>query len=73
MQQLLHLVKRVAASSSAGLLRGESGTGKELLARELHENSPRAQQPFIKDTINHPTWIALNTIRSSEAISGDSY
>jgi transcriptional regulator with GAF, ATPase, and Fis domain len=47
-QQLLHLVKRVAASSSAVLLRGESGTGKELLARALHESSPRANKPFIK-------------------------
>ncbi|MFM7148496.1 MAG: sigma-54 interaction domain-containing protein, partial [Gemmataceae bacterium] len=47
-QQLLHLVRRVAASSSAVLLRGESGTGKELLARALHESSPRASKSFIK-------------------------
>jgi transcriptional regulator with GAF, ATPase, and Fis domain len=47
-QQLLHLVRRVAASSSVVLLRGESGTGKELLARALHENSPRAGRPFVK-------------------------
>jgi transcriptional regulator with GAF, ATPase, and Fis domain len=47
-QQLLHLVRRVAVSSSAVLLRGESGTGKELLARALHENSPRADKPFVK-------------------------
>jgi transcriptional regulator with GAF, ATPase, and Fis domain len=38
----------VAASSSAVLLRGESGTGKEVLARVLHEASPRAGKPFIK-------------------------
>jgi transcriptional regulator with GAF, ATPase, and Fis domain len=47
-RQLLGLVKKVAASQSAVLLRGESGTGKEVLARALHENSPRAAQPFIK-------------------------
>ena len=47
-KQLLGLVKKVAASQSAVLLRGESGTGKEILARALHENSPRAAQPFIK-------------------------
>jgi transcriptional regulator with GAF, ATPase, and Fis domain len=47
-QQLMHLVRRVAASPSAVLLRGESGTGKELLARALHENSPRAGKPFVK-------------------------
>ncbi|HZY88542.1 MAG TPA: sigma 54-interacting transcriptional regulator, partial [Gemmataceae bacterium] len=47
-RQLMALVRRVAASSSAVLLRGESGTGKELLARALHENSPRAAKPFVK-------------------------
>jgi DNA-binding NtrC family response regulator len=47
-RQLMHLVRRVAASPSAVLLRGESGTGKELLARALHENSPRADKPFVK-------------------------
>jgi transcriptional regulator with GAF, ATPase, and Fis domain len=48
MQGLLSLARRVAASSSAVLLRGESGTGKEVLARVLHEASPRAARPFIK-------------------------
>jgi transcriptional regulator with GAF, ATPase, and Fis domain len=47
-RQLMGLVRRVAASSSAVLLRGESGTGKELLARALHEHSPRAARPFVK-------------------------
>ena len=48
MQGLLTMARRVAASSSAVLLRGESGTGKEVFARVLHENSPRAAKPFIK-------------------------
>jgi len=47
-RQLLQLVRRVAASSSAVLLRGESGTGKELLARALHDCSPRADKAFVK-------------------------
>jgi transcriptional regulator with GAF, ATPase, and Fis domain len=47
-QHLLQLVKRVAPSSSAVLLRGESGTGKGVLARAIHESSPRARKPFVK-------------------------
>ncbi len=47
-QQLMHLVRKVAASPSAVLLRGESGTGKELLARALHESSARTGKAFIK-------------------------
>jgi transcriptional regulator with GAF, ATPase, and Fis domain len=47
-RQLLNVVRKVAASPSAVLLRGESGTGKELLARALHEASPRASQAFVK-------------------------
>jgi transcriptional regulator with GAF, ATPase, and Fis domain len=47
-RQLLSVVRKVAVSPSAVLLRGESGTGKELLARALHEASPRASQAFVK-------------------------
>jgi transcriptional regulator with GAF, ATPase, and Fis domain len=47
-RQLMELVRKVAASESAVLLRGESGTGKELLARALHESSPRAGKAFVK-------------------------
>lgn len=47
MRQLLQLVRKVAPSPSAVLLRGESGTGKELLARALHENSLRAGKAFV--------------------------
>jgi transcriptional regulator with GAF, ATPase, and Fis domain len=42
------LVRKVAVSPSAVLLRGESGTGKELLARAVHDNSPRAGKAFVK-------------------------
>ncbi|HXG13338.1 MAG TPA: sigma 54-interacting transcriptional regulator [Gemmataceae bacterium] len=47
-RQLLQLVRKVSASQSVVLIRGESGTGKELLARALHENSPRAGKAFVK-------------------------
>ncbi|MFL5339786.1 MAG: sigma 54-interacting transcriptional regulator [Gemmataceae bacterium] len=46
--QLLEVVRKVAASPSAVLLRGESGTGKELLARAIHDFSPRAGKAFVK-------------------------
>jgi transcriptional regulator with GAF, ATPase, and Fis domain len=46
-RQLMQQVRKVAATDSVVLLRGESGTGKELLARAIHENSPRANRPFI--------------------------
>jgi transcriptional regulator with GAF, ATPase, and Fis domain len=47
-QHLLSLVKRVAPSEATVLLRGESGTGKGVLARVLHDHSPRAGKPFVK-------------------------
>jgi transcriptional regulator with GAF, ATPase, and Fis domain len=47
-RQLMTLLRKVAASPSAVLLRGESGTGKELLARAVHDNSPRATKTFVK-------------------------
>ncbi|MES2672671.1 MAG: sigma-54 dependent transcriptional regulator [Pseudomonadota bacterium] len=46
-RQLLQLAQRIALSESTVLIVGESGTGKEVLARYIHNHSPRAQQPFI--------------------------
>jgi len=50
MRAIFDLIQTIAPQSSRVLITGESGTGKELVARAIHENSLRAQAPFI--TIN---------------------
>jgi len=47
MLEIFDLVRTVAKSSSTVLIQGESGTGKELLARAIHDESPRMDAPFI--------------------------
>jgi len=47
MQQVFRAIGRLARSSVTVLITGESGTGKELVARALHDHSPRANKPFI--------------------------
>ncbi len=47
MQQVRALIERVARGMAPVIVQGESGTGKELVARALHDVSPRAAQPFI--------------------------
>ena len=47
MQQVFRAIGRLSKTSVNVLITGESGTGKELVARALHEHSPRASKPFI--------------------------
>jgi len=47
MQEVFRSIGRLSGSSMTVLITGESGTGKELIARALHEHSPRADKPFI--------------------------
>jgi two-component system, NtrC family, response regulator HydG len=47
MGAVLGFVAKVAPTDSTVLITGESGTGKELVARALHQNSPRAARPFV--------------------------
>jgi len=47
MRKVMTQVERVAASESRVCILGETGTGKELVARTLHERSPRSTGPFI--------------------------
>ncbi len=46
-KSMLEKVVRVATSEASVLLLGETGTGKELVARAIHEASPRAKGPFV--------------------------
>jgi DNA-binding NtrC family response regulator len=48
MQELVRLIEQVSTSRATVLITGESGTGKELVARLVHEKSPRAHKPFVR-------------------------
>ncbi len=47
MKEIFEVVQQVAPTRATVLIGGESGTGKELIARALHQLSPRAKQPFV--------------------------
>lgn len=56
MQEVFRMVDQVAPARSTVLITGESGTGKELIARAIHEASPRAEKPFVTvNSSNIPT------------------
>jgi len=48
MQYLFELIENVSQTDAPVLIHGQSGTGKELVARAIHEESPRNKNPFIK-------------------------
>ncbi|MFN0248949.1 MAG: sigma 54-interacting transcriptional regulator [Kofleriaceae bacterium] len=50
MQQVFRKVEKISATDISVLITGETGTGKELIAREIHNRSPRTGKPFV--TIN---------------------
>jgi two-component system response regulator HydG len=50
MQRILNLVRQVAPTSVTVLIRGETGTGKEVIAKAIHQLSPRRDKPFV--TVN---------------------
>jgi len=47
MANLIALAEKIARTDSTVLIQGESGTGKELIARFIHEHSPRRHSPFL--------------------------
>jgi two-component system, NtrC family, response regulator AtoC len=61
MKQTLASVEKIAPSKATVLIQGETGTGKELIARLIHERSPRAKNPFVAV---HCSALASNLLES---------
>ena len=47
MREVMRLTRRIARSEAAVLITGETGVGKELIARAVHEGSPRRARPWV--------------------------
>ncbi len=52
MKKVIDILKSVAPTEASVLITGENGTGKELVARALHQNSPRKNKPFVPINIS---------------------
>jgi len=52
MKKVIDVLKHVAPTEASVLITGENGTGKELVARALHQNSPRKNKPFVPINIS---------------------
>jgi len=61
MQEVFEIVKQVAPARATVLLSGESGTGKELIAKAIHQLSPRAKSPLV--TV-HPAGLPTTLLES---------
>jgi len=48
LRSVFEIIRRAAPTRATVLILGESGTGKELVAHAIHEESPRAERPFVK-------------------------
>jgi formate hydrogenlyase transcriptional activator len=67
LRRVLKEVETVAPTDSTVLIRGETGTGKELIARALHERSPRQGRTFVKlNCAAIPTGAGERAVRSRE-------
>jgi formate hydrogenlyase transcriptional activator len=82
LRKVLNEVETVAPTSSTVLIHGETGTGKELIARALHDLSPRRDRTFVKlNCAAIPTWRvncsatrkARSPVRSRSALAGSNW
>jgi two-component system response regulator HydG/two-component system response regulator AtoC len=70
MRDVLGIVRKVAQSRCGVLIVGEPGTGREMVARAIHEQGPRHQQPFVKLLCGDATPHALDSLLHDGALGG---
>ena len=72
MQEIFAVIERLKNSEINVLISGELGTGKEVIARKLHESSPRANKPFVRFSVDGLTtdFIEPEIVRSLEIADG---